>query len=630
MTKGIPVRYIHSSREVLSMRRRDFCKLMAVAAAGTAVPGVVGAETSTADQADQAAPAVEATSAPGFDTPTVDYAQFCATPPGQRIFYSLVDGKIAAEKLDERTWEPTGWGKPPELPVPGGSWDGVPMRSPIPGLAGNGPYKPTWDSLLEYDTPDWYRDAKFGIWAAWSPQNVAEDGDWYARNMYIEGTPQYKFHLERFGPQSRLGYKELCSEWKLLNWDPDALIDRFNKAGARLFLVMVNHHDGFDAWNSKHQPWNVMNYGPRRDVTAIWAEAARKQGMRFGVTVHQARNWWWFQPSHGADTTGPLAGVPYDGRLTEARGEEQWWQGMDPQRLYGVKHPKNALPDVSYVKNFYDRTRDVIDQHDPDLLYFDNALFPLGWGGMNIGAYYYNHSMQTHGGKVDGIINIKNVPDKWARSVVADYERGLTSGIMQYPWQSETCIGDWHYSRALYDKPGEYGGYLTPRDVIHWMIDTVSKNGTFILNIPGKPDGTIDSKEIAVLDGITAWMQTNSEAIYATRPWKVYGEGPDTVNAGEFQGASVSRLGDKDIRFTRNKAGNVIYAIVLGWPENEIVVQSLGAHSATDPGKINRVQLLGTDEKLHWRQAADGLRLTLPKQYQPKVNFAAALKVSLA
>ncbi len=262
-----------------------------------------------------------------------------------------------------------------------------------------------------------------------------------------------------------------------------------------------------------------------------------------------------------------MAGVPYDGDLTDAEGKNQWWEGYDPQRLYGAKHPADALPDISYVKNFYDRTRDLIDQHDPDLLYFDNSLLPLGWAGMNIGSYFYNHNLKTHGGKMEAVINVKQVPDHLAKSVVADYERGLTDKIMPYPWQSETCIGDWHYQRKLYNQPGTFGGYTSPRDIIHWLIDTVSKNGTFILNIPGKPDGTIDSKEIAFLDRLTEWMQVNGEAIYATRPWKIYGEGPDTVKSGSFQGNTISKLGPKDIRFTRNKANTVIYAIVLGRPE---------------------------------------------------------------
>jgi len=597
------------------MQRRDFCKIMAAAALAKTVPSI--------SQPNDVPP--------GFNRYTQDYAQFCALPPEKRVFYCLRGGKIVEAKLDEAAWQPPAYDyNPKPVSLAGGMWNNVPLESPIPDLAGGGPFKPAWDSLLEYEAPDWYRDAKFGIWAHWSPQCVPEAGDWYARNMYIEGQQQYQYQLGHYGPPSRFGYKDLCAQWTLLNWEPDELIARYRKAGARLFITLANHHDNFDAWDSKHQPWNSAAMGPHRDVVGTWAAAARKQGLRFGVTVHQARNWWWFQPSHGADKAGPLAGVPYDGELTASQGKDRWWQGVDPQRLYCVKHPSDALPDPSYVKNFYDRTRNLIDQHSPDLLYFDDSLLPLGWGGMNIGAYFYNNSMKTHGGKLEAVLNVKDVPDRLAKAVVADYERGLTSQIMKYPWQSETCIGGWHYLRSLYEKPGEYGGYLPPRDVLHWMIDTVSKNGTFILNVPGRPDGTIDSKEIAVLDGITSWIEVNGEAIYETRPWKVYGEGPNSVKAGSFQGDSISKLGEKDIRFTRDKANKFVYAMVLGWPSEPVLVQALGTSAATSPGKIARVELIGTQETVNWRQSADGLHVELPRQYHPAVDYAASLKVTLA
>lgn len=603
------------------MKRREFCKLAIAAAAAGALPASAQKEQPSQTPLQPVPPAL--------DHITETYAQLCGTPANQRTFTAF-DGRFIEEKLNNTEWRPTGWGDPPSLPIAGGSWDGVPMVAPVANLAGSGPFHPTWDSLLQYNVPEWYRDAKFGIWAHWSPQCVPEAGDWYARSMYMEGSRQYQYHLEHYGPQSRFGYKDLCPQWTLLNWDPDALISRYKKAGARIFFALANHHDGFDTWNSKHQPWNAINIGPHRDVLAAWSAATRKQGLRFGVTVHQHRNWWWFQTSHGADKKGDFAGIPYDGDRVAAEGKLRWWQGFDPQRLYAPKHPYNALPDISYVKNFYDRTRDLVDQQNPDLLYFDNPLLPLGWGGMNIAAYYYNRSLRMNSGRMEGVITIKKVPPKLAKSVVADYERGITSAIMPYAWQSETCIGDWHYYRALYEKPGKYGGYLPPRDVIHWLIDTVSKNGTFILNIPGKPDGTIDSKESTILDRITDWMGPNGEAIYATRPWKVYGEGPTTVTSGSFQGKSVSRLGPRDIRFTRSKDGKTIYAIALGWPAEEFVIRSLGTSTATTPGRIEHVSLLGTGKRVGWKQITSGLRVKLPEDYQPAVNYAASLKISLA
>ncbi len=305
------------------MRRREFCKLAVAAAAGTAVGA--SAEKATADPSpsaataalsqddklrgvsgvNAAAQAVSGDAPAGFGQVTQTYAEFCATPAAERVFYALDGARIVQMKLDEKEWKPTGWGEPPELPVPGGSWDGVPMESPLPNLSGEGPFRPTWESLLNYEAPEWYRDAKFGIWAHWSPQCVPEAGDWYARNMYIDDQRQYRYQLDHYGPQSRFGYKDLCAQWTLLNWQPEELIARYKKAGARIFITLANHHDGLDTWNSKHHPWNAVNVGPHRDVVGTWAKAARDAGLRLGVTVHQARNWWWFQPSHGADSKGP-------------------------------------------------------------------------------------------------------------------------------------------------------------------------------------------------------------------------------------------------------------------------------------------------------------------------------------
>jgi alpha-L-fucosidase len=616
------------------MKRREFCRLVAAAAAAIAAPAI-GEQSQ--ESAEQTGDAVQSPVFKTFDSPTEvrNYAEFCATPASERQFYEFENGQFLKEKLDEKTWKSGDFqGNVVEaatLPIPGGSWDGVPMNSPFAiNLAGEGPYKPTWDSLLEYEAPEWYLDAKLAIWAHWSPQCVPEDGDWYARYMYTEGSKQYKYHLEHYGHPSKFGYKDFTAQWTLLNWEPDELIQRFKKTGTKLFIALAGHHDGFDTWNSRHHPWNAANIGPHRDVVGTWAAAARKQGLRFGVSVHQARNWWWFQTSHGADQSGPMAGVPYDGDLTLADGKDQWWEGIDPQRLYGPKHPGTALPDISYVKDYYDRIRDLIDQHNPDFIYSDSRLFPLGWAGMNLGAYFYNHNLKTHDGKLEAVINIKDVPDRLLKAAVLDWESGLMDNIRPYPWQAEYCIGNcWHYDRQNYDLPGELGGYQQPSNLIHLLIDIISKNGTMVMNVPGRPDGTIDSKEIAVLDLFSAWMQLNGEAIYETRPWKVYGEGPGKIDTREFKGDSIKNLGVRDIRFTCNKAKTVIYAFVLGWPTGEFVVQSLGTANSTQPGKIKDVKLLGTSEKLKWTQRADGLHVELPRGYHPVADYAAALKVLL-
>ena len=572
------------------MKRREFCKVLGMGAGAAAA------------------------------LPLASNLKGITTPPTQ--------GEDLVPSFPVSEWQAVvdeGWGPTGDQVGPG-TWDGVPLKAPpIPGLAGKGPFKPDWESLLNYEAPEWYRDAKFGIWAHWSPQCVPENGDWYARNMYIQGQGQYNYQLEHYRHPSKFGYKDLCAQWTLLNWEPEALIERYKRAGARLFLALADHHDGFDTWDSKYHAWNAKNIGPRRDVIGAWAAAARQQGLRFGVTVHAARNWWWFQVAHLSDKTGKLKGVPYDGQLTIEEGRNEWWQGYDPQELYGRKHGIKENPDEKYVRNFYDRVRDLIDQHDPDLLYFDNGGLPLGWAGMNIGAYFYNHNLKTHSGRLEGVMTIKQVPDKHAKAVVADYERGVTAKIMPHPWQSETCIGDWHYNRALYINHT----YMKPGEVIHWLVDAVSKNGTFILNIPGKPDGTNDSDEVAILDAIGKWMETNGEAIYSTRPWKVFGEGPNVIKSGSFSGNSTGLLGAKNIRFTSNKKGDVVYAIFLGWPRGEsFVIKSLGTSSPQKPGKIRSVEMLGSVEKLKWTQSPESL--TIHKPSMKPGDFAFALKIRTA
>ena len=568
------------------MKRRAFCKLLAGTAGVSALP-LLG-------QNDGGSP----------------------SPLKPTRSYPVSDWN---EIIQGRNFEANGGKVRPE------TWNGVSLTPPEPGLAGIGPYQANWESMLQYEAPEWYRDAKFGIWAHWSPQCVAEAGDWYARFMYVQDDRRYEYQCAHYGHPTKFGYKDLCAQWTLLNWEPEALMERYSKAGARIFLALANHHDGFDTWNSRFQPWNAKNLGPHRDVVGDWATAARRQGMRFGVSVHSARNWWWMRVARLCDKTGPLAGVPYDGNLSLADGKGQWWEGYDPELLYGRKHLLHEEPDQTYVRNFYDRVRDLIDQHDPDLLYFDDVLLPLGWAGMNIGSYFYNHNLQTRAGKMEAILNVKIVPDHLTKAVVADYERGVTSQIMPHAWQSETCLGEWHYDRKLFRDHG----YMKPAQVVHWLIDAVSKNGTFILNVPGLPDGTIDADELAVLNALTGWIAINGESVYSSRPWRVFGESANADERPKVQLGGAPKFQPGDIRFTRNKKGDVVYALILGWPESRFLIRAFGASPTFPDQKVVDVSLLGSSEKIDWRQTQTGLQIPRPA-FHPPSDYAAAYKIRVA
>ena len=295
------------------------------------------------------------------------------------------------------------------------------------GQVPDGPFSPFWESLKSYRCPDWFRDAKFGIWAHWSPQCVPEQGDWYARNMYMQGSAQYEYHVTHFGHPSQFGYKDICHLWKADKWEPDALIKLYKRAGADYLVALATHHDNFDCWNSKYQPWNCVNIGPKRDVVGTWAQIARSNGLRFGVSYHGTphRTWDEFLPvRYKSDTAGTLAGIPYDGLQTIADGKGKWWEGMDPQMLNGKPHAKNT-PCPEFVQQFLLRVQDVIDSYSPDILNFDDgAQFVFDEGGQwapdlkvwlgipdlapQIMAYYYNKNMQAHSGSLEGVVDLKD------------------------------------------------------------------------------------------------------------------------------------------------------------------------------------------------------------------------------
>ncbi len=510
-----------------------------------------------------------------------------------------------------------------------------------------GKFQPTWDSLKQYQTPDWFRNAKFGIWAHWGPQCAPEDSDWYARNMYIQGHRQNVYHIAHYGPPSQFGFKDVIHTWKAEHWDPETLVALYKHTGAQYFVALADHHDNFDLWDSRYQTWNSVRVGPQKDLIAGWARAAHKQGLPFGVSVHAAHAWSWYEISQSSDKTGPLAGVPYDGKLTKADGQGKWWDGLDPQDLYEQRHSPSpnfdrpgaihdrwdwgngvSQPDQAYCDKFYNRMVDLVHKYRPDLLYFDDdalPLWPVSDAGLKIAADFYNFSEQTHHGKLAAVILGKQLNDQEKKCVVWDIERGTSDQIEPLPWETDTCIGNWHYDRSLYDR----NRYKSASHVIKMLCDIVSKNGNLLLNIPVRGDGTIDDKEEVVLKGIANWMDVNKECIFGTRPWKVFGEGPASegpaLKVGNFNEGKGRPFTGEDVRFT-TKAGK-LYMIALGVPKRDLQIKSLGLSAKLLDKPIRKVSLLGSREKVQWSQAVAALTVKLPET-MPN-DIAMVFKISL-
>jgi alpha-L-fucosidase len=505
-----------------------------------------------------------------------------------------------------------------------------------------GPFKPTWESLENYQTPEWYRDAKFGMWSHWGPQCQPEHGDWYARGMYEEGSSHYLYHLKKYGHPSKFGFKDVINEWKAEKWDPEELVSLYKNAGAQYFMALANHHDNFDLYDSKYQKhWNATKIGPKKDLIGGWEKAARNNGLPFGVSVHASHAWMWYEPAQLADKKGELAGVPYDGKLTKADGKGKWWEGLDPQELYAQNHElskaynwewKNGVittPSKDYCSKFYNRTIDLINKYNPDVVYFDDSqlpLWPVSDVGLRIVAHLYNKSIKEHG-ELRAVVNGKILDENQRKAMVWDIERGQANEIQPLPWQTDTCIGGWHYDRRLY----EDNGYKTPQTVIQTLVDIVSKNGNLMLNIPVRGDGTIDEKERKVVEGITAWMKVNSESIYGTRPWKIFGEGPAQQKSAKLDGPGFNEGKGKpftheDIRFVTK--GDVLYATAMGWPEDgKLDIKSLAKNNEYFPKEIQKIEWVPTKQSLSFERNENGLIVSLPGKTSDDLNYANVIKI---
>ena len=515
----------------------------------------------------------------------------------------------------------------------------VPLLAFTPGLSSGhnmqplpvaeGPFQPSWQSLKQYRTPEWFRDAKFGIWSFWTAQSVPEQGDWYARRMYQQQGKDkwekagYQFHTNHYGHPSKFGFKDIDNLWHAEKWDPEELTGLFKKAGAKYLVATANHHDNLDCYDSTYQEWNTLRVGPKKDIVGGWAKAARAAGLRFGAYVGASRTWSWFDVAHEADKDGPLAGVPYDGNLTKADGQGQWWGGLDPAELYGpAGKARTREARLVYNQKFVNRQLDLINKYQMDIIFFDDWVLPLSdtgeEDGLKIAAHHYNSSIRWHGWN-EAVVLIKDGREVMnadqRKSLTLDIEAGRAEDIRPYAWQCDSTIGDWQYVRWTF----EHHNYKKVADVVPMLADIVSKNGNLLLDVPQRADGTIDSDEIAFLEDFGKWMAINGEGIYATRPWKIYGEGPSTTAKQEK--ADFSGVKDftgkpytaEDVRFTTSKDGKTLYAIALGWPaDGKLVIKSLAEGSPQDLGEIRALTLLGSSHKLSFRRDRQGLVVELP------------------
>lgn len=498
-----------------------------------------------------------------------------------------------------------------------------------------GPYEPTRQSILKHECPDWFRDAKFGIYMHWGLNSVPGYNGHYARCMYHQHPPAayldpktrdlsgfkpgydavYRFHVKHFGHPSKFGYKDFIPMWKPDKFDPVALAKFYKSCGARYIGAMAVHHDNFDLYDSKYHRWNSVQMGPHIDVVGQWKQACRTVGLPFAVSTHLSNNSHEHRFYQGeSDTTGPLAGVPYD--------------TMDPanEGLYGKRSPdrlRRINPD--FANQWFLRTKQLISDYQPDLLYFDGAL-PHGELGRKIAAHYFNTMLNS--GETSGVLTVKL--DPVPLGLTPDKERAHMDHLSSRPWQVDTSINKgWFYlpgilgATQVFDGAEDAGGggkdhpaapgddpvQLTGGQIIDNLCDIVSKNGNMMLNVGLRPDGSLPESYREQLKIVGAWLNVNGEAIYETRPWKVYGEGSTRVADSTEFNDHLLQYTDEDVRFTTR--GDTVYAILLDWPqqEGEFIIRSLGSAAA---GEFEHAQLLATGDDVSFRQSSSELGLTLP------------------
>lgn len=454
-------------------------------------------------------------------------------------------------------------------------------------------YQANWESLKKYTVPDWYRDAKFGIFIHWGVYSVPSFGsEWYAREMYLKDSKDYKHHINTFGLQNKFGYKDFIPDLRAEKFNADEWLDIIQKSGAKYVVPVAEHHDGFAMYGTALSKWNAVEMGPHKDIIGEIAAAAKRKGMIFGLSSHRIEHWWFMNGGRKMDS-----------------------DVNDPEYadFYGPAREENETMSPEFMNDWLLRNTELVDKYQPQLFWFDwwieqPALDPYR---KSFAAYYYNKGLHWKKGVV---LNYKNnaFPEGTA---VLDLERGKLTSIRDMPWQTDDAIGfkSWSYI------PDEK--YKSPKYLINNLIDIVSKNGNLLLNIGPKPDGTIPVEQQQILLTIGKWLSINGEAIYGTRPWKIYGEGPTHVKGGSFSDDKEKPFTSQDIRFVRK--GNILYALQLDVPKTDTLIKNLSLKA----GRVTHVSLVGSHNKVNWSQTKEGLMIKPLNQYP--TEYAVVYKILL-
>ncbi len=484
----------------------------------------------------------------------------------------------------------------------------------------DGPFAANWESLKKYQVPQWYKDAKFGIFIHWGAYSIPAYGsEWYPRQMYINrdrrGANMFQFHLDKFGSQKTFGYKDFIPMFKAEKFDPVAWAKLFKDAGARYVIPVAEHHDGFPMYACSYTKWDASEMGPRRDIIAELEKAVRAADMKFGVSSHRAFNWVYYVRSPDFDNSDKQFAELYGRPMPFLFAENAW------------DYKKNFPPqDDQFKDDWLARSCELVDRFDPDVVWFDFGIAPgqdtpydqnhFGTHLQRFAAYYYNQSLKSDAGI--GIINYKwnAFPEQAA---VLDKERSKMEKIREPFWQTDTAVSSssWGYTQNQ--------KYKTPDRLVDDLVDIVSKNGCLLLNVGPRPDGTIPDEDQEILLAIGDWLKINGESIFGTTYWSTFGEGPTAVSTGHISEHKDKPFTSEDIRFTTTKDGTV-YATILDWPQSSVsTIKSLAKGSKLWKGNIRSVEMLGSDQQLSWERTDEALTVKLPSK-RP-CQFAYVLKL---